>query len=352
MATSVRQGQTKWGGGRDDEGYRTYTVTHLVVSDTGLDGPANVMQTPGLPVPGSYWLFDDDVDVWAWCRPGMRITARYDGEKCKYFEVEQTFSNKPPSRDQGSSGRCADESIEDPLLQPPRISVSFASEREEALNDKDGNPIRNSAFELIRGPQNEWDSSWLVVRIVKNVSQIEADLLSSMMNTLNESALWGFPKRCVKLSNAGADKQWYGTCNSYATRTLEFEVKTHKADAVYMAFLAQEDPDVDDDPVTNPRFLYSAWDRAVPDEGTKALNGFFDDTQTNCWLLAQINGAAPDRTNPAHFVQYTDRNGNPARVFLDGNGEPAEDEASVGTIRIKKYLESDFTLLGIPTELE
>src|SRR6516162_9833767 len=39
---------------RDDDGHRTYTVKTLVAAAT-WDGPATVMQTPGIFVPGAFW---------------------------------------------------------------------------------------------------------------------------------------------------------------------------------------------------------------------------------------------------------------------------------------------------------
>ena len=95
---------------------------------------------------------------------------------------------------------------------------------------------------------------------------------------------------------------------------------------------------------------------------------------TNAWILDDIDGSPPDPDNPAHFDRYKDRNGENARVLLNGYGLPAETAVLTGTgtgtvvgtgsgtgtgtgkfsreaaeVLLDYYEEANFLLLGIPT---
>ena len=62
---------------------------------------------------------------------------------------------------------------------------------------------------------------------------------------------------------------------------------------------------------------YETWDRYVADEGTKVLNGHWGLPGTPIagrWVLDDINGSAPDPTNPNHFKRFVDRNGIGSRL--------------------------------------
>ena len=72
MVTSLVPGQRDWRLTRDSDGHRTYKLRHLVRGAT-TDGPANALRTPGLPLPGAWWIVDDDIDLWAWCLPDAEV---------------------------------------------------------------------------------------------------------------------------------------------------------------------------------------------------------------------------------------------------------------------------------------
>lgn len=288
MACAIKEGQRQWSMSRDEEGHRTYKIIHLVIADR-TDGPANVLQTPGLPLPGSMWAFDDDFDPWAFCLPNMDIRPLEPPNRpSRYWEVEQTFSTKPTKR-------CQDETVENPLLEPPKISGGFNKYTEEATHDRFGKKIVNSAHEMIRGPQNEWDANRDTIKITQNVPTIiqAAVLPTLMIDTVNAFPIWGYYPRCVKLSNRTWEQLYHGNCFLYYTRTLEFD--------------------------TNP----NTFDRDLLDEGTKALSGRW---AGNEWVDINIGGLPPDPKNPAHFIRFQDRNANNCRVILDGNGRPYIEE--------------------------
>lgn len=288
MTCVLRTGHRTWGGQKDNEGHRTYNIEFIVECDV-TDGPANIMQTPGLPIPGSTWAFKGDVDLWAFCLPDMQVDSMgKEGESTFLWKVKQTFTTKAPKRQ-----RCQDTKIEDPLMEPPQISGSDNNYTEEATMDRWGRAILTSSHEPIRGPQVEFDENRGVIKIVQNISSyfFAVTMPESMKNCLNDRPLWGFAARCIKLSRAPWERKYYGGCNVYFTRTLEFEtdVKT--------------------------------FDREVLDEGAKALNGQFN--SDGFWELIDIDGESPDPNNPAHYNQFKDRNGENCRVVLNGQGLPA-----------------------------
>jgi hypothetical protein len=339
MATRLKPGVYVWSGDRNKEGYRTFKATFLVESDDANDGPFTVLNTVGLPQEGDQWNFGNDNDQWAWCTPEAKITGHGNqpGEANPVYEVECTFTNYPMKR-------CQEVQIEDPLLEPMKISGSFSKYTKEATVDYQGSYFMNSAFERIHGPQVEFDANRPSVKIEQNVGNLELPLFSSMVDTVNDSPLWGLPARCIKLSNAPWERKIYGQCYFYYCRTFEFEC------------------------------AYETWDRQIEDEGTKVLNGHWlsSPTQSPEWILDNLGGKPPNPKNPTHFRQFHDISGEAGRVILNGAGLPAyfvtfadrpnrkgqksytgtsPASSDSGTINIQYYTESNFLLLGIPVSL-
>lgn len=328
MTATLLASRRSQSGERDTEGYRTFTLVSLVKTST-TDGPFVVMNCPGLPAIGAAWSQGSDDDAWSTCLPDMKVTIHEEkeGDANRYWRVEQKFTNKPQKR-------CQDTQIENPLMEPDRIKGGFAKKTKEYVRDKDGQWIRSSSWEQLRGPQVEFDYNTPTVTIEQNVSALELALFSSLVDHVNDAPLWGVAARCVKLSNASWERKLYGVCTYYYTRSFEFEV--------------------------NPK----TFDRYVLDEGTKCLNGHWDRTTGN-WVLDKIAGVDPVATNPSHFIRYRDKRGEVARVILDGRGLPANAivlDTGTGTstyasgrpatIHLKAYPEANLLLLGIPATLE
>lgn len=286
-------GQTSWSMSRDSEGHRTYKVVYLVAG-TRFDGPANALQCPGLPTPGAYWAIDNDLDLWAWCRWDADVQPVVTDEPNNYFKCAFVFSTKPPDRSKGGRS-CRQSQVEDPLLEPMKVSGHFSKYHEEAKVDLFGKTITNSAWEMLKGPSIEFDASRHSIRISQNVALLELELFEPMIDTLNNAPLWNRPRRTIKLSNVSWEKKYHGQCNYYYTRTLEFDIR-------------------------------KTWDRNEMDEGTKVLNGRWG--EDGAWELLPIgideegDPIDPDPDNPAHFIQYKDKNGENTRVQLNGKGEP------------------------------
>lgn len=300
---------------RDKDAHRTYRVKYLVECDT-TDGPANVLQTPGLPTYGSEYLIDGDLDIWAWCRWEAEVKQVVTREPCTLYEVDVLFSTKP------DAAYCKLIQTEDPLLEPQKVSIAFSRYSEEASHDRFGREIKNSAHEPIQGQQVEFDATRFQVTIEQNVADLQLPLICSLRDAVNDAELWGMQKRCVKLTNFSAEKKYYGACQKYYTRRFEFEAR------------------------------YDGFDRDILDQGTKVLNGHWDSTDQGAWVLDNINGSPPDKNNPDHFIRFQDQKGNTARVVLDGNGEPCQKDDDIGTVMIAStaiLLDHEFTPAGQPT---
>lgn len=316
-------GTVSWEATRDEMTYRDYNITSLVRTDFPEDGPAIVMQCPGLPQMGAIWAMGNDLDVWAWCHPDMkvRLQDQKPGEKGKFWLVDQKFSTKPIQR-------CMDTQVTNPIQEPQKISGSFVKYTQEYRYDRYGNFVTNSALEPIRGPDSEFDANRPTVRIEQNVMSLNLPSITGMIDTVNLYPIWGLSPRCVKLSDIQWERKVQGTCQFYFTRIFNFDI--------------------------NP----NTFDRTVADFGSMVLRGKWN-TSTGVYNVT----SGMDRTNPQNFMRYQDIAGNPSSVVLNGYGLPAGTTLTVGTgtsssasgpegqILIEHYPGSDFTLLGVPTDL-
>lgn len=319
MTATLVGGVVEWSMTRDEKTYRDYVVTHYVDTDSTDDGPYTVMNCSGLPQIGDTWNFGNDNDVWAFCTADMEIKNRepVKGEPSYSWEVKQKFTTRPLSR-------CSDTLTNDPLAEPQKVSGSFVRYGREVRFDRNGNPIITSALTPVRGSEVEFDANRATVAIEQNVSSLALSTFANMVNTVNSSTLWGMPARCVKLSASTWERKYYGTCSVYYTRKFEFDIDGN------------------------------GFDRIVGDFSEKVIRGKWD--KTNPSNPVYVPDPLANRFNPMHFQRYTDANGNPSEVLLNGFGAPANTLTMTGTnapgeIRVEYYSESDFTILGIPTTL-
>lgn len=297
MACFLKPGPREWSGSVDDEGYYEYRLKSIVTCST-LDGPANALRTPGLPLSGAIWQIDNDIDVWAWCRPGATATPMAkEGDPNQQFIVENRFSSKPDL-----TQKCYDQNIQDPLLQPQKVTGGFARFDEEATHDRFGERILNSAWEQIRGDQVKFDQVRGTIKIEQNVAILNQAIFEPMRNTVNMAPLWGFPARSIRLANSTWEPKFYGLCYKYYTRIFEFEI--------WVKWVL----------VGSTWVLKSGWDRDLLDEATKALRGHWNNLGK--WVLDNIGGNPPDPNNPSHFIRVKDSDGENMRVILNGAGVP------------------------------
>jgi hypothetical protein len=286
---------------RDKDGYRNYYVSFRVLG-TVSDGPERALLTPGLPVPGASYVVLNDNDTWAYCKIGpvdiRRPTTVPEGDPALQWILKYFFSNKPDEK------RCKDLQIDDPLLTPDRLSGDSSKYQEEQQFDRFGVPLRNSAFEQLRGPKVEFDKNRTTITVEQNRAELELDLFSPMVDTVNDGDLWGLPRRCIKLSRAPWEVKWYGQCFRYFTRKFEFETNAQI------------------DPVTGA--VTSGFDRRLADEGNKMLYGHWEQS-SGLYVIDNVPGTGkpPDPKNPSHFIRARDRQGEIGSIPLNGQGLPA-----------------------------
>jgi len=319
MVATVSDGAKWFTGSRDKEGHRYYTVLHHVKTAAG-DGPAIVMDAAGLPLIGSSYLVDNDSDSWAFCSPERKVTPTRPqkiGEAPTHWTVESKFTTKP-------SNRCQDTTIEDPLQEPDRLGGSFVKYTREVTKTRSGTPVTTFSHEPFTGPQVEFDHNRPTVYIEQNVADLELDVFSQMIDTLNDATLWGLSSRKIKLSNVSWSRVLFGVCSFYYVRSLEFDV------------------------------AYDGFDRELLQQGTKALHGFINPSsgQWQTYAVFGANGTAePDSANPMHFSRYKDANGENSTCLLSADGTPLGTGSEALYFDLEYYGESNFLLLGIPTTL-
>lgn len=285
-------GATRWRMSRNTEGHREYKIRFLVMADSN-DGPLTVEQAPGLPQSGATFQYGNDNDPWAFRQEDVVIEPRLDGEPNELWDVEYTFSTKPPE-----AQRCNAIPIENPLLEPQHISGGFTKYTEQAYYDRFGNLLTNSAHEQFTGPQVEFDNNRPTIRIQQNVLNLGIEVFSRMVDTLNDRPLWGLPRRCIKLSNVSWERKFYGQCFAYFSRTLEFDIRYQTA----------RDP---------------GWDRFIPDKANLMLNGRWSNLTGAFEIEPMPDGSAPNPYNPTHFIRAVRRDGNPGALYLNGQGVPS-----------------------------
>ena len=298
MSASV-VGRTKWRLGRDAEGHREYRLSLYVETTSALDGPYTVLNASGMPSIGSIWAYGNDVDPWAYLWPTSTVRPIVDKEPNTRWLVDLLYSTKPFSR-------CQESSVENPLMEPAKISGSFVKFTKEAQKDKDDKLIQSSSHERITGIQRDANRPQVVIEY--NVQSLGLETFSQQIDTVNDAPLWGLAARKIKLSNVSWSRNIQGTCTYYYTRRFEFDIN-------FDTF------DLDD----------------VADKGFRKLKD------------------GGDKLNPNDFESITDAAGNVTQVplFLDGNGaintDPINNPVFIDTVKL--YKESNFLTLGIPTSL-
>lgn len=327
----VNGGPMSWGLRSNRLGYRDYDVTFRVKVDPALDGPYCAFNCPGLPEAGDIWDLESCVDGAAFFtkeREVKQVGPTWDNQ---YFDVRCVATTSPVSD-------CYTDNYDDPLAIPDRVRIQTVTYSHEARFDRFGDPFVNSAWEQYRGKQVEFDAHRIRIYIEQNHDDLDETVVESLMHTLNDMTLWGFPPRTVKLSEFDAEPKYYRDCQKYWVRKFIFDV----------AF---------------------DFDRCLLDEGTKVLRGKWDTNPTSPTYGQYVLGkmidpgtlelvdVTPD--DPRHFIRYKDWHGENTRVILNGRGKPYDpeqitpgtDDDVIGQNCFEYYEEGNLLLLDIPISL-
>lgn len=361
MATEIVGAQTRWTGGRDEDGHRTYK---LYVQTVGLptDGPERHLSTPGLPVPGSVWVYDNDYDPYAYCTGAVDLTARQgQGQVNIFFDHVYTFTSKPRGQkhgkkhdDRGSRKKCADVTVQDPLLEPPKTSGAAVRNTEEYTYDRFGDRLCATSFEPFTGPQVEFDRSRRQVTVEYNDATLDLETVDPLVDTVNDATMWGLPARCWKLCEWHWERKLYGECYFYYTKRFVFESNVRKVPDDLTDGLIFVDKDTGNSTNYPAGTVLSAWDHYVPDVTSLALDGEWTKTRPYTWSL---HVAATQYTDPRQYVAIPapgPAKGNIRRCLSRNvRGTPAVDASDELVWRIQVYEETDFfsKLRQLPTTL-
>lgn len=311
----------RWSMSTDEDGYRTYEVDWLVRTTDVDDGPSIASQASGLPLPGTLWGavgadFGNDDDLWAFCYPDLEVKKweDKDNEPGNLWSVGQKFSTKPLKR-------CQDQSFENPLTEPAKISGSFVKYQKVDPINYDGTLATMSDRSPIQGEQVTWDFNRPTVSITINSATLPLATFAEMMDGLNDSTLWGLPARCVKLSNVSWQKLNYGTCTVYYAITYEFDID------------------------------YNTFDRYVQDMGWRVYTGR-EVSGTAAFGTATGTFDDDPRANPLNYTVIKDKQGENAGLFpLDGQGGLWTGDGPNPSIFLAHYREYNLLLLGVPSSL-
>jgi hypothetical protein len=312
---AIVMGRINWGLERDQRGHRDYGITWKCRTTHYDDGPATVLLCPDLPQVGSTWQFGNESDPWAHCWPDWTIRPVYTDEIGVYWIVSQTFSTRPLRR-------CQDSSIEDPLLEPPDISGSFVEFTEEKTKDRHGKPLRNIAFERIRGPLAEFEDSRPNVIIRMNSLYLNLGDMKDYLHHVNDAEMWGLEKRMIKLSRMQWQRQVYGVCNYYFTSTYEFDIN------------------------------FNTFDKEYTHSGKRCLRGWsqgtYEEAPANPDLIDGATGL-PLYKLPRMYEYHRDVSEEIVETDLDSKGRPvAISGEDTYETQIEYYDEANLLELGIP----
>ncbi len=293
----------RWSGIRSEEGHRDYEVTIRVEAATN-EGPQTVTLASGLPTIGSAWTYGTDNDAWAFCTPFLKIDPVLEEENNKHWDLGYKFTTRPMFR-------CATTTIDNPLSEPDRISGSFVNSTKKINRDIRGQIIKTTGHETI---EVEVDSNKPTVIISQNVLSLGLGTFSPLVDTVNNSTLWGLSSRKIKLSNVSWERKLYGVCNYYYTRTFEFDIDENTFDK-----------------------------KDIPNHGNKVIRGKW--SSTGRWNRV----GNPSSSNARDFIQFKDKHGENATTYLTRNGFPSSREIFLTPRKV--YKESNFLTLGIPSSL-
>lgn len=334
---AVVLGLYDWNVRRDREGHRDYEAVWKVYTDDPNWGPAHVLLTPGLPAIGSSWFIGNDFDDWAFCMPDWQADEfGTRGEPNQHWLVRQPFSTRPLSR-------CQDASVENPLLEPAKLSGGNTIFTREATEDRLGVPLVMPSHERIRGPMVEVDDGLPTVRISINTLAHPVTFAHPLRGLVNESGMWGLDARQVKFKNYTWERNLYGLCTAYYTTTMEFQINeegfTRRIPAEGRRCLAGHSPGTAR-LKPGPTHPANGGGNAA-DFVANPLDPLAIDTATGLPLYKV----------PRYFEVYKDVNGENATALLTQYGVPATSAENAYTIEAELEDEGNLLLLGIPATL-
>jgi hypothetical protein len=262
MAEPVVVGILDWTGSASMEdinntpfNLKTFTIVFQVLSNFDIDTPDlaaysdplagdtpnSIMNAAGLPMPFSPCPFDNS------CRSTkMSVKRKHTpNEKGKYWEVTCEYTNKPIKW-------CHEVTFDNPLLQPPVISVTTQGYQGTAqfhydtavipgqgfeIDPNTGLPIPVTVYEIwnralmlrmSNGTEMtdiERDFFKIQVSISYNVPAFDPAICYGWLNHVNALPLWGFEPYTTKYTGFSWSREYWGACLSYCKISFTFDIQ-------------------------------------------------------------------------------------------------------------------------------
>lgn len=183
------------------------------------DGPLAIRAHASCPVKGSSYTYGSESDSSIVCT-GVSIAAKPDLTSgfagSKVWIVSATYSN---TVDSGSVG----EDEEDPLDDPPVYEFSFAKYQIPALEDIDGEAIKNGADEAFDPPYLV-DENRPIVTVTRNELSFSPAVAVEYQDAVNSDAFAGVDPGVAKIVGISARTATRGSV-SYFVVTYEIEFR-------------------------------------------------------------------------------------------------------------------------------
>lgn len=205
-----------------------YTLTFKVSTDDPNDGPAEVLAAPGIPERGWVYSFGNDFDVNATCTDKR---AREAGSPWEWL-VEVSFASP--------AGGGSPTVVDNPLNEPPIISLSFANRRIPITGYFSSPTAANPQGEWEEAvvapngekfdPPPEVDISEPIISVRRNVASINYFSFVSLADCVNNDNFLGSDLRQWRLIAPSAERQHDPQIGFYWTVSYQLAFRWTKWD--------------------------------------------------------------------------------------------------------------------------
>lgn len=264
------------------------TRTFLVRVSSRFDGPMLVQNAIGVPPFGHHYAFGGESFTLSVL---TRKQSKLRNKKALIWEVTCEYETPNPQNQQNQQQNPSG----NPLFDLPTVNTGSWSEYRDAVKDKDGNPLVNTANDLF-SPHPKIEHKWPTLTIVRKeaITTPIITIQRTYSGKVNTQAFWEGTARqwkCVDITSALGSRNVEGIIYPYLEVTYQFQGR-------------------------------DAWELEQLDAG---------------WNYLDLSG------NKRGFMT---REGTPYEGFLDGaNGHPS---ATPQFITFKLEEEVDFNTLNLP----
>lgn len=294
-------------GGVGEDGERRYIKTYRVLTNSANDGPLIVQSAAGVERYGFPYSYGNESDAGA---IAVEIDAALERDDASHrvwlvpvvFKTQSVSGGETSLTDRGAR-------IDHPLKRPVIWTGSFVEYMRQTSRDADGEPMRNSANDLL--PVFQRDDSRPQITAQKNLARLDLATWASYRDTINEDRIWGLAPKTLKVKQISWQTERWGRLK-YFVVSYVFEVN------------------------------FSGWRESREDVGWRA------------WSSASW------KTSPASYklTRITDDDGFPLvdPTYLDGNGQKLSEarvlRGDYKHLTFDIYKARPFKRLGLPSKIE